>query len=99
MTANLHMNTKKISIGFARRGYSQSGGAETYLKRLAHGVVERGHEAKLFVTTDWPMEEWPFGTIVHVAARSPIAFANEIERLRSRDGSDVLISLERLWNC
>jgi UDP-glucose:(heptosyl)LPS alpha-1,3-glucosyltransferase len=93
------MSTKKFSIGFVRRGYSKSGGAEVYLKRLARGVVERSHEAKLFATTDWPREEWPFGPIVHVAARSPIAFADEIEKLRAGDDSDVLISLERVWNC
>jgi len=93
------MSNKKISIGFVRRGYSQSGGAESYLKRLARGVVELGHEAKLFATRDWPEEEWPLGPIVHVAARSPIAFADEIENLRARDGSDVLLSLERIWKC
>jgi UDP-glucose:(heptosyl)LPS alpha-1,3-glucosyltransferase len=93
------MSTKKISIGFVRRGYSQSGGAEGYLKRLARGVVERGHKAKLFATTDWPREDWPFGPIVRVAATSPIAFADEVEKLRSGDGSDVLTSLERIWNC
>jgi len=91
--------TRKLSIGFVRRGYSHTGGAEAYLKRLARGVVERGHEAKLFATTDWPREEWPFGPIVHVAARSPITFADEVEKVRSRDGSDVLMSLERIWNC
>jgi UDP-glucose:(heptosyl)LPS alpha-1,3-glucosyltransferase len=93
------MSNKKISIGFVRRGYSQSGGAESYLKRLACGVVELGHGAKLFATRDWPGEEWPVGPIVHVAARTPIAFADEIEKLRMRDGSDVLLSLERIWNC
>src|SRR5207245_10792583 len=91
--------TRKLSIGFVRRGYSHTGGAEAYLKRLARGVVERGHEAKLFATTDWPREEWPFGPIVPVAVRSPIAFADEVEKLRSADGSDVLMSLERIWNC
>jgi UDP-glucose:(heptosyl)LPS alpha-1,3-glucosyltransferase len=93
------MSNKKISIGFVRRGYSRSGGAESYLKRLARGVVELGHEAKLFATRDWPWEEWPLGQIVHVAAQSPIAFADEIEKLRARDGSDVLLSLERIWKC
>src|SRR5216117_3684084 len=91
--------TRKLSIGFVRRGFSRTGGAEAYLKRLARGVVERGHEAKLFATTDWPREEWPFGPIVPVAVRSPIAFADEVEKLRSADGSDVLMSLERIWNC
>jgi UDP-glucose:(heptosyl)LPS alpha-1,3-glucosyltransferase len=93
------MSNKKISIGFVRRGYSRSGGAESYLKRLARGVVELGHEAKLFATRDWPWEEWPLGPIVHVAAQSPIAFADEIEKLCARDGSDVLLSLERIWKC
>jgi UDP-glucose:(heptosyl)LPS alpha-1,3-glucosyltransferase len=99
MTTDLQMSNKKISISFVRRGYSQSGGAESYLKRLARGVVELGHEAKLVTTRDWPGEEWPLGSIVHVVARSPIAFADEIEKLRVRDGSDVLLSLERIWNC
>jgi UDP-glucose:(heptosyl)LPS alpha-1,3-glucosyltransferase len=93
------MNKKRLSIGFVRRGYSQSGGAEAYLKRLARGVVERGHEAKLFTTTDWPREEWPFGPIMHVAARSPIAFADEVKKLRWDNVSDVLMSLERIWSC
>jgi UDP-glucose:(heptosyl)LPS alpha-1,3-glucosyltransferase len=93
------MSNKKISIGFVRRGYSRSGGAESYLKRLARGVVELGHEAKLFATRDWPWEEWPLGQIVHVGAQSPIAFADEIEKFRARDDSDVLLSLERIWKC
>ena len=30
---------KNLSIAFVRRGYSPTGGAEVYLKRLAHGVA------------------------------------------------------------
>jgi UDP-glucose:(heptosyl)LPS alpha-1,3-glucosyltransferase len=36
---------------------------------------------------------------VHVGAQSPIAFADEIEKFRARDDSDVLLSLERIWKC
>jgi len=91
--------TKKLSIAFVRRGYSPSGGAEMYLKRLARGVLDLGHAAKLFATADWPGEEWPFGPLTHLHARASIAFADEIKDLRKTDDSDLLVSLERIWNC
>src|SRR5580704_4192758 len=59
----------KLKIGFVRRGYSPSGGAEAYLKRLARGVVDLGHEARLFTTNDWPPNEWPFGEVNHLRAK------------------------------
>ena len=61
--------TRKLSIGFVRRGYSPSGGAESYLKRLARGLVDLGHEAQLFTTDDWPPNEWPFGPLTQLGAR------------------------------
>jgi UDP-glucose:(heptosyl)LPS alpha-1,3-glucosyltransferase len=91
--------TKKLTIGFVRRGYSASGGAESYLKRLGRGFVDLGHRADLFASDDWPPNEWPFGSITHLPARSAIQFADELERLRSQIGWDVLMSLERVWRC
>ena len=88
-----------LSIGFVRRGYSSSGGAEAYLKRLAAGVCMRGHEAQLFTTAEWPQEEWSFGALTRIGGESPMRFADELEQLRARVKCDVLMSLERVWNC
>jgi UDP-glucose:(heptosyl)LPS alpha-1,3-glucosyltransferase len=93
------MSDAKLHIAFVRRGYSPSGGAEAYLKRLARVLADRGHEAQLFATSNWPKSEWPFGPITHLPARSTIAFANEVEKLRPQIGCDVLMSFERLWRC
>lgn len=93
------MSQDKLTIGFVRRGYSPSGGAEAYLKRLAKGVIDFGHEVQLFAD-DWPETEWPFGKMIRLKqARSTIAFADELEKVRSQSKCDVLMSLERIWRC
>jgi len=93
------MSNGKLTIVFVRRGYSPSGGAEAYLKRLAQGMVNLGHEAQLVTTSDWPRDEWPFGSITHLRATSAIGFADELEKVRPQIQCDVLISLERVWRC
>ena len=90
---------KNLSIVFVRRGYSATGGAEAYLKRLARGVIEAGHDVQLVATNDWPDGEWPFGLITHLRSKSPIEFASELERMRAQFPFDVLFSLERVWSC
>jgi len=90
---------KRLSIAFVRRGYSSSGGAEAYLKRLAGEVVEAGHQVQLLTTHDWPDADWPFGSIVRLRGESPVEFANELQRMRSRVRCDVLFSLDRVWSC
>jgi UDP-glucose:(heptosyl)LPS alpha-1,3-glucosyltransferase len=91
--------SKKLTICFVRRGYSQTGGAEAYLKRLARGVIEAGHDVRLVATSDWPEEAWPFGPITRLRDRAPIGFADELEQIRPTLGCDVLFSLERVWRC
>ena len=93
------MSNGKLNIAFVRRGYSPSGGAEAYLKRLAQGIVDLGHEAQLVTTEDWPPNEWPGGSSKCLQATSPIAFADELEKVRPQLGCDVLMSLERVWRC
>jgi UDP-glucose:(heptosyl)LPS alpha-1,3-glucosyltransferase len=93
------MRSNHLTIGFVRRGFSSSGGAEAYLKRLAAGVVESGHQVRLYASEDWPPNEWNFGPITRLAARSATAFADEMERLAPRSECDVLMSLERIWRC
>ncbi len=93
------MPGSNLTIGFVRRGFSPSGGAEAYLKRLAAGVVERGHEVRLYTSGDWPPNEWSFGRITRVGAQSAIGFADELENVAARSQCDVLMSLERIWRC
>jgi UDP-glucose:(heptosyl)LPS alpha-1,3-glucosyltransferase len=89
----------KLRIAFVRRGYSPSGGAEAYLKRLARGVIEAGHEVQLIATNEWPADEWPFGPIRRLHAESVIGFADELEQIRPQLACDALFSLERVWSC
>jgi UDP-glucose:(heptosyl)LPS alpha-1,3-glucosyltransferase len=93
------MRSNNLTIGFVRRGFSSSGGAESYLKRLAAGVVENGHQVRLYTSADWPPDEWSFGPITSLEGRSTTAFADEIEKLVPRSDCDVLMSLERIWRC
>lgn len=94
------MSDKQLSIGLVRRGYSATGGAEAYLQRLARGIVDLGHDVRLFTTQEWPASAWPFGEIIRLRrTRSTIGFANELERLRPETLCDVVMSLERIWRC
>ena len=87
----------ELTIGFVRRGFS-SGGAEAYLKRLAAGVAAAGHRVVLLTAGEWPAEDWNFGTIVRLKAKSAIGFADELEKVLP-ENCDVLLSLERVWRC
>jgi UDP-glucose:(heptosyl)LPS alpha-1,3-glucosyltransferase len=91
--------TRRLSIVFVRRGYSPTGGAEAYLKRLARGVMEAGHDVQLLATNDWPAGEWPFGSITYLSSKSPVEFASELERMRAQFPFEILFSLERVWSC
>ncbi len=89
-----------MRIGLARRGYSSTGGAESYLRRLAAGLEQSGHACVLFAGPDWPRTQWPGAHFQSVAgAGSPHAFADGVEKLRQAGGCDLLFSLERLWQC
>ena len=90
---------QKLRIAFVRRGYSRSGGAEAYLKRLADGIAKAGHDVQLVATKEWPGDEWPFGSIKRLRATTVIGFADELEQIRPQLHCDVLFSLERVWNC
>ncbi|MEO8352261.1 MAG: glycosyltransferase family 4 protein [Chthoniobacteraceae bacterium] len=93
------MRSNHLTIGFVRRGFSSSGGAESYLKRLAAGVVEQGHRVRLYASAEWPADEWTFGPITRVEGKSATAFADEMGKLASQPVCDVLMSLERIWRC
>jgi UDP-glucose:(heptosyl)LPS alpha-1,3-glucosyltransferase len=87
-----------MKIGFIRRGYSPTGGAEAYLLRLARGVAADGHEPVLVTSRDWPGEAWPNDSVIRVGnGGSPVAFAREAAR--AAGGCDVVLSLERVFEC
>lgn len=88
----------QLTIGFVRRGYSPSGGAESYLKRLARGISGQGHRVLLFTNAVWPRDEWP-GEIVSVRGEAALRFATELERMQPKSRCDLLMSLERVWKC
>ena len=87
-----------MKIGVVRRGYSDTGGAESYLKRFAAEAVAQGHECVLF-TAEWPREQWPYGELVPLMARSRRDFADELQRVGPYNFCDFLFSLERVWSC
>ena len=93
------MSNGKLRIALVRRGYSPSGGAEVYLKRLSQGIVDLGHGAQLIASEDWPADEWQFGPITRLKASSPIGFADALEKIRPQLQCDVVMSLERVWRC
>ncbi len=88
-----------MKIGLARRGFSATGGAENYLRRLADALETAGHEPVLFASADWPRDRWPgHREFVAVDAGTPRAFADRVARLKD-DHCDRLFSLERVWRC
>src|SRR6266702_3638983 len=90
---------ERLRLALVRRGYSATGGAEAYLKRLARGVIEAGHKVQLIATNEWPEDQWPLGPITRLRAESVIGFADELEQVRPQLSCDVLFSLERVWSC
>jgi UDP-glucose:(heptosyl)LPS alpha-1,3-glucosyltransferase len=86
-----------MKIGLVRRGFSRTGGAESYLKRLGRTLSDTGHQASLYSTEDWPPAEWPYGPLVHLIARSPLQFATAVQEARRPD--EVLLSLDRILQC
>jgi UDP-glucose:(heptosyl)LPS alpha-1,3-glucosyltransferase len=88
-----------LTIGFVRRGFSCGGGAEAYLRRLAAGVVEKGHHARLYTAAEWPLDQWSFGPVTRLEGKTNIAFADTLAKEAEREQCDVLMSLERIWRC
>jgi UDP-glucose:(heptosyl)LPS alpha-1,3-glucosyltransferase len=86
-----------MKIGLVRRGFSRTGGAEAYLKRLGRALADAGHEITLYGTPDWPPAEWPYGKVVAVPGDTPASFAQNLQAIQR--GGDILFSLERVLRC
>ena len=88
-----------LTIGLVRRGHSATGGAEAYLKRLAGGLSKSGHVTRLFTDATWPAREWPWGPITRLRGETAHRFADELEKSRPKEHCDLMLSLERVWQC
>lgn len=89
----------RLTIGLVRRGHSETGGAEAYLKRLAAGLQRAGQKTRLFTDATWPAGEWPWGPITRLRGETARRFADELEKARPNEHCDLLLSLERVWRC
>jgi UDP-glucose:(heptosyl)LPS alpha-1,3-glucosyltransferase len=88
-----------MKFGLVRRGYSESGGAEAFLRRFATELVIQQHEVALFTTRDWPSSAWEHEIYQLSGSMNPARFANSVRRVRARGKCDVLFSFERLHGC
>ena len=93
------MSDSSLTIGLARRGYSETGGAEVYLKRLARGLSRAGHATRLYTDASWPASAWPGGPMTRLRGETARRFADELEKARPKEQCDLLFSLERVWRC
>jgi len=93
------MSFSRLTIGLVRRGHSDTGGAEAYLKRLARGLSEAGHATRLFTDAAWPAREWSWGPITRLRGETAHRFADELEKARPGECCDLILSLERVWRC
>ncbi len=90
-----------MNIGLVRRGYSETGGAESYLRRLAAALSAAGHGCTLFAGPEWPRSAWSeHRPLVRVpGGKSPRRFADALAALTPGSACDLVFSLERVWNC
>lgn len=86
-----------MNISLVRRGFSRTGGAESYLRRLGRALADRGHKATLYSTQEWPQADWPYGKLIRLKASTPMRFAQMLqESLRS---DEIVFSLDRVLKC
>lgn len=91
-----------MQIGLVRRGWSSSGGAEAYLRRLADALVSSGHSVRLYAS-DWPSSEWEHGEIVRISGKGPsdfsASFAASPQAQKDKEQGTVFFSMERVLGC
>jgi UDP-glucose:(heptosyl)LPS alpha-1,3-glucosyltransferase len=88
-----------MKFGLVRRGYSESGGAEAFLRRFAAELAAQQHQVVLFTTRDWPGAAWDYDMVQLSGSMNPVRFAQSVQRARARGKCDVLFSFERLHAC
>ena len=89
-----------MKIGLVRRGYSATGGAENYLRRLGDALWAQGHKLVLFASPEWPPDQRLKGQeFVPVPGRTPHLFAEYLAAQNPKAWCDLLFSLERVRRC
>lgn len=96
MIMNVSQKDRPLSIGFLRRGYSSTGGAEAYLSRLVEGLQAKGYRVLLLGTGDWPQEKWPGGETVVLPNKSLTTFGEAALSFQQEKKLDLLFSMERV---
>ncbi|MCX6958537.1 MAG: glycosyltransferase family 4 protein [Verrucomicrobiae bacterium] len=96
---NNELHPHRMTIGFLRRGYSSTGGAEAYLKRLAEGLRQQGYRVILLGTGAWPSEEWPGGETMVLPHNNLRDLAAAALRVKKQQQIDLLFSFERVPGC
>jgi UDP-glucose:(heptosyl)LPS alpha-1,3-glucosyltransferase len=86
-----------MKIALVRRGYSRTGGAESYLKRLGRALTDAGHLASLYSTDAWPSAEWPYGPLIRFSDSGPLRFAKAVQEARQPE--EIFFSLDRILQC
>lgn len=86
-----------MRVGLVRRGFSETGGAEAYLLRLAEGLADSGYEPALVTSSEWPPQAWRHGPIVRLPGGTPTAFAKAF--LSVKKDFAVTLSLDRTPGC
>lgn len=90
--------SSKTPVALVRRGFSRSGGAEAYLRRLATGLFENGCEVTLYNDRPWPEDYWPYPQLsLTQAGGSPREFSRAFHRLRNPH--EIVFSMERVIGC
>jgi UDP-glucose:(heptosyl)LPS alpha-1,3-glucosyltransferase len=90
-------NIQLSRVGLVRRGYSSSGGAESYTLRLAKALADEKIPVSLYVSTGWPEPEIEGIRCVRLQSNSPDSFSREFARVRDR--SELILSMERVIGC
>jgi UDP-glucose:(heptosyl)LPS alpha-1,3-glucosyltransferase len=88
-------------VGILRRGYSATGGVESYLKGLARGLLSEGHRPILLGTGEWPVDQWPGGEILRLPGKKPGIYAAGVRRLleSGQPRFDLTLSVEKVPGC
>src|SRR5688500_11649109 len=87
-----------MKLGLVRRGYSGTGGAESYARRFAEAATAAGHACVLIGSRERANAAWP-GPKVLLEGSTPRQFATALRKAEPKKHCDFLFSLERIWEC
>ncbi len=95
------MQSGYLRIGIISTGSQTQGNLERNVCRLAQDLQSQGFETVVMAPPTWPAELEHFSTaVVRTGSyRGPLEFADQVAELQPRQHCDLLVSLERVWDC